>query len=241
MSVNGSRASSPISPSRGFSAFARSLGAAWPRVLRRLVVSLLGASLLWIVVAPVYASGLGLICRALSPLLEESSDTRYVFQDGRLLAQRLTWLPKQKRLAMLNWPIWQSAANYGVPLLAALIVATPGWGWRRRGWALGVGLGLLTVTQIAFVLVTVVASQYSPVMSPEGMLPGPASSPVKQRVFYGLYYFFDLMGRGFFALLIYLGLVALGWTAAEATPAPRSVRPVGGATRPSTRRRKGRR
>ena len=233
--------SSPLAGSRGLAGFARSLRGAWPRFLLRLVVGLVAASLVWTLVAPLYANGLGLICRALAPLLENSPDTRYVFEDGRLLAQRPTWLPKQQRLSTLNWPIWQSAANYGVPLLAALILATPGWGWRRRGRALGVGLGLLTVTQIAFVLVTVVASQYSPVMSPEGILAGPAVSPVKQRVFYGLYYFFDLMGRGFFALLIYLGLVALGWGTPAAKPTARSARPVAGAARPSARRRKGRR
>ena len=63
-------------------------------------------------------------------------------------------------------------------------------------------------------------------MSADGMLQVPGFSPIKQRVFYALYYFFDLMGRGFFALLIYLGLIALGWNA----PAIRSVRgggPVG--------------
>jgi hypothetical protein len=225
--------------SRGLAGFARSLRGAWPWFLLRLVVALVAASLAWTLVAPVYAGGLGLICRALAPRLEQSPDTRYVFENGRLLAQRLTWLPKQQRLSTLNWPIWQSAANYGVPLLAALILATPGWGWRRRARALGIGLGLLTLTQIAFVLVTVVASQYSPAMSPEGMLAGPAVSPMKQRVFYGLYYFFDLMGRGFFALAIYLGLIALGWGTPESTP--RSARPPAGATRPSARRRKGRR
>ena len=184
-------------------------------------------SLLWTVAAPAYASGLGLIARVLIPVLERSLDTRYVFEDGRLLAQRPTWLPTQKRMSTLNWPIWQAAANYGVPLLAALILATPRWRWRRRGRALGVGLGLLTVTQIAFVLVTIVATQQSPVMSPEGMLPGPSFSPLKQHIFYGLYYFFDLMGRGFFALFIYLGLIALGWNTPEAPPTTAAGRPVG--------------
>jgi hypothetical protein len=224
----------PPAGSSGFAEFARSLMAMWPRILLLLAVSLLAASLVWTLVAPLYANGLGLICRAFAPLLEQSPDTRYVFQDGRLLAQRLTWLPKQQRLTTLNWPIWQSAANYAIPLLAALIVATPLWSWRRRGRALAIGLGLLTVTQIAFVLVTVVASQYSPVMSPEGMLAGPAVSPMKQRVFYGLYYFFDLMGRGFFALLIYLGLIALGWKVPTPTARPAPARP-------SARRRRGRR
>jgi len=185
------------------------------------------ASLLWAAVAPVYGRGLGLIAEALAPVLEASPDTRYSVEGGRLLAHRPIWLPRQQRHAPLVWPIWVAAANYGLPLLAALIVATPGWGWRRRGEMLAVGLGLLTLTQIAFVLVTVVATQLSPVASPDGMIPGPIVSPIKQRIFYALYYFFDLMGRGFFALGIYLGLIALAWDPAAATapprPAPRRV------------------
>ncbi len=180
-----------------------------------------GVSVLWVVVAPVYARGLGLIGQALMPVLEAAPGTRYVVEGGgRLLAERPTWLPQQKRMSLLNWPIWQPAANYGVPLLAALILATPGWSWRRCGRALAVGLGLITVTQITFVLVTIVATQQSPVMSPEGMMASTAFSPLKQRVFYALYYFFDVMGRGFFALLIYLGLIVFVWGAPER---PRTV------------------
>lgn len=181
------------------------------------------ASLLWAAVAPVYARGLGLIAGALVPVLEASPDTWYSVEGGRLLAHRPMWLPRQQRSAPLVWPIWVAAANYGVPLLVALILATPGWSWRRRGAALAVGLGLLTLTQIVFVLITIVATQLSPVASPEGMIAGPMVSPIKQRIFYALYYFFDLTGRGFFALAIYLGLVALAWSPAE----PTTPRPAG--------------
>lgn len=156
-------------------------------------------------------------------MLEAAPNTRYVVEGGRLLAYRPTWLPKQKRMAPLIQPLWLPDANYGVPLLAALILATPGWGWRRRGRALGLGLGFLTVTQVAFVLVTIVATQQSPVMSPDGGISLPGFSPTKQSIFYCLYYFFDLMGRGFFALFIYLGLIAFGSRAAEAVPAGRAV------------------
>ena len=188
----------------------------------------MAGSLLWAVVAPVYARGLGLIADALVPVLEASPSTRYSVEGGRLLAHRPIWLPRQQRSAPLVWPIWVAAANYGMPLLAALIVATPGWSWRRRGEMLAVGLGVLTLTQIAFVLVTIVATQLSPVASPDGMIPGPVVSPIKQRVFYALYYFFDLMGRGFFALGIYLGLIALAWNpavgpASAPRPTPRRV------------------
>jgi uncharacterized protein YecA (UPF0149 family) len=128
---------------------------------------------------------------------------------------------------MLNWPLWIPEANYGLPLLAALIVATPGWSWRRRGRALAIGLGWLTLSQITFVLITVVATQQSPVMSPDGQLWPPGFSPLKQHVFYALHYFFDLMGRGFFALFIYLGLIAFGWNMPERLSPARARRIVG--------------
>jgi hypothetical protein len=175
-------------------------------------------ALLWAAVAPLYAHGLAAIGRALSPLLEPSPDARYVVDGGRVLVQRPTWLPRQGRTMPLNWPLWLPAANYGLPLLAALVLAAPGWSWRRRGRALGIGLGLVAASQVAFFLVTVVATQQSPVMSPEGMIQPAGHSPVKQPVFYALYYFFDAMGRGFFALLIFLGLVAFG---GERPDAPR--------------------
>ena len=174
------------------------------------------------VVAPAYAQGLALVGRALSPVLENAPGTRYVVDGGRLLAQRPTWFAQQNRTAPLAWPIWVASANYGVPLLAALVLATPGWGWRRRGRVIALGLGLITVTQIAFVLVTIVATQQSPVMSPSGLVAVPGFSATKQSISYALYYFFDLTGRGFFALLIYLGLIAGYWKA------PAAARPVSG-------------
>jgi hypothetical protein len=175
--------------------------------------------LLWVFLAPVYASGLAVIGRALIPALEAAPNTRYAVEGGRLLAYRPTWLPRQKRVAPLVQPLWVPAANYGVPLLAALLLATPGWSWRRRGRALAWGLGLITLTQIAFLLVTIVATQQGPIMTADGPVQLPGFSPVKQPIFYALYYFFDLMGRGFFALFIYLGLIALGWRAPAAVPA----------------------
>lgn len=179
--------------------------------------------LAWAAVSPLYAHGLALIGRALSPLLESSPDVRYVVEGARVLVQRPTWLPKQKRTMPLNWPLWLPAANYGLPLLAALVLAAPGWSWRRRGRALAIGLALLTLTQVVFFLITVVATQQSPVMSPEGMLQPAGYSPIKQPIFYALYYFFDAMGRGFFALLIFLGLVAFGGERMRAAAVTRRV------------------
>ena len=74
-------------------------------------------SLLWVVVAPVYARGLALIGRALIPVLEAAPDTQYMVEGGRLLASRTLWLPKQQRSVQFNMPLWEPKANYGVPLL----------------------------------------------------------------------------------------------------------------------------
>jgi hypothetical protein len=176
---------------------------------------LLATGLLWLVVAPIYAHGLALVGQALSPVLEPGREARYVVDGTRVLVQRPTWLPKQKRMAPLKWPVWSAQADYGTPVLAALILATPGWTWRRRGRALVMGLALLALTQVASLIVTILASQQSPVMSPDGMLPPAHYSPVKQAIFYALYYFFETMGHGFFALLIFLGLIAFGWSSQE--------------------------
>jgi hypothetical protein len=171
----------------------------------------------------VYARGLALVGRALRPVLEAAPDTQYVVEGGRLLASRTLWLPKQQRMGRFYFPLWVPATHYGVPLLTALILATPVW--RRRGRALAVGLGLLTLTQIAFVLVMIVGTQQGLVRSPDGMLQVPGS-PMPQFIFYPIYIFFEGMGRGFFALLIYLGLIAFGWHAPALPTVPRG-RPVG--------------
>jgi hypothetical protein len=106
-------------------------------------------------------------------------------------------------------------------------VAAPGWSWRRRGRSLAIGLGLLTLTQVVFFVVTVVATQQSPVMSPEGMIQPAGHSPIKQPIFYALYYFFDEMGRGFFALLIFVGLIVFGRERSEHAPAAAVPRRIG--------------
>ena len=188
----------------------------------------MATALAWAAVAPLYAGGLALIGRALSPLLEPAPGTRYVVDGARVVVERPTWLPEQRRTAPLNWPLWVPAANYGPPVLAALILATTGWRWRRRVRLLMIGLTLLTLTQVAFFIVTIMATQQSPVMSPDGMMIQPAGhSSVAQPIFYALYYFFDVMGRGFFALLIFLGLIAFDWPSTEASPAAAPSRRIG--------------
>lgn len=169
--------------------------------------------------APGYAHGLAAVGRLLMPALEDSPSTRYEVEGARVLAHRTLWLPKRRQTLPLVQPLWTGSQNFGPPLLAALILATPGWGWRRRGRALAVGLGLLSVTQVAYLVVTIKATLQSPVMSAEGLIQPARYSPLWQPILYWLYYFFDIMGRGFFALLIYVGVVARLWGTAPAPAA----------------------
>src|SRR5262245_12768894 len=118
-----SSSSSAPAGSPGLAGFARSLSATWRRTLPRLVACVIATALLWVVVAPLYAHGLALLGAALSPLLESTPDARYVVDGARVLVRRPTWLPKLQRVQPLNWPVWVPAANYGPPLLSALILA----------------------------------------------------------------------------------------------------------------------
>jgi len=173
--------------------------------------------------ALVYVRGLAVIGRALIPVLEASPDTQYTVEGARLLASRTLWLPKQQRNVQFSMPLWDPTGNYGVPLLAALVLATPVWSWRRRGQALAIGLGLLTLTQIAFVLITIVATQQGPIGTPDGVVQL-SHSPLIQHIFHALFHFFAIMGRGFFAFLLYLGLIALGWDTLILSAIPRRQR-----------------
>ena len=154
----------------------------------------MGASLAWLLVAPAYAWTLAIVARLAAPVLEKTGPMRYEVSGSRVHV--IQPVPGERYLVHTAWTASQ---NFGVPLLVALIVATPGWTWRRRGRALAWGLGFLTLTQVAFMLVTIWVSLQTPTLTPSGYLPGHLL---------WLYRFFLVMGRGFFVLLIYFGLIA---------------------------------
>ena len=51
--------------------------------------------------------------------------------------------------------LWNGYASYDLILLAALILATPGWSLRQRGRLFVLGLVLVTLTESAFFLSTI--------------------------------------------------------------------------------------
>jgi hypothetical protein len=148
------------------------------------------------------------VARATAPVLEHAPGMRVEVVGSRVHVVRPFVLDTEHQPGELVYIVWAAAGNFGVPLFAALVVATPGWGWRTRARALGWGLGLLTLTQIAFMLVTFEFWQQMPTRDPRGgLLYLPGHSALGLRIVTPLYYFFEIMGRGFFALLVYFALI----------------------------------
>jgi hypothetical protein len=168
------------------------------------------AAVAWALAGPAVARGFGLLGRALAPVLEADPRARYEVAGDRVLVHRPVVLPRSGQVRPWVQPLWVASQNFGPALLAALVWATPGWDRRRRGRALAIGLGLLLGTQAVHFAVAVVATQQSPATTPEGVVHLAGYAPAAQPAWYALWYFFEIMGRGFFALLVHLGLVALG-------------------------------
>jgi hypothetical protein len=125
-------------------------------------------------------------------------------------------LPGQAQMRDVVYTVWLASGAFGLPVFAALILATPGWSGGTRARALAWGVGLLTITQIASMLVSVEFWQQMPVT-----LQGPAfylsgHSARRLQVISAVYYFFEIMGRGFFVLVVYVALLGLRETPGHA-------------------------
>lgn len=181
-------------------------------MLGRFLLALAGASLLWLAVGPAYAWGLAAVARAAAPVTAHAPGMRYEVVGSRVHVVRPLGPATDRPPRELVYIVWAASSNFGLPLLAALVVATPGWSWGARARALGWGLGLLTLTQVASLFVTFEFWQQMPVPeAPGGLLYLPGHSALGLRLVTPIFYFFEIMGRGFFALFIYFAsLVALG-------------------------------
>lgn len=201
----------------GLAEFVRSLRATWRSFLLRFVGGFVLSVLLWAAVAPVYASLLAAMARPLIPVLERARGTRYLVEGSTIVAVRPILLPQQRGLVERREPLWVPDQNYGLVLIAALVLATPGWSLRRRARALGASLALITLTQFATVIVNVQYIQRSPFETQYGSfsLVPPGESPVQHALFQWLYTFLAMVGPGLFALLVYWALIAFTWGRAD--------------------------
>jgi hypothetical protein len=201
--------SSLAAGSAGLSGLAHALRKEWRRAFLRFVLTLVGASLAWFVIAPAYAAGLAVAARMILPSLERTQGARYAASEGRVVAYRPVWVPGENRPRDRVDTLWAASASFGVPLFVALVLATPGWNGRRRARGLAAGLVVLTLTQVLVVVVTNEFWQQSPVLSPAGrVLYVPETAPIRRQIVSALYNFAEIMSRGFFALLVYFALLA---------------------------------
>jgi hypothetical protein len=174
------------------------------------VLALAGTSIVWLALAPVYASGLARVAAAVAPLLDRAPGARYAAEGSRVVVHRPVLLPGDALPRDLVQTLWLAAGAFGLPVFAAVVIVTPGWSWGTRARALAWGLAFLTLTQIVTVMVNTEFWQQMPVAGPRGdpvYLPGHSAG--RLRVFSALFYFLEIMGRGFFALVTYIALLGL--------------------------------
>jgi hypothetical protein len=183
----------------------------------RFAVGFLLLALLWLAVAPAYAQLLAAIGRPLIPWLESSPGTRDLMEGTTVVAERpLRRRAPSREVEVTRQRLRDTSGEYTLALLAALLLATPGWPWRRRRQVLLWGLSLLVLADLVSFLVNVEYTKLWPTRTAAGRVVSTDYSALKLILFDWLYAFFEFMGRGFFALLFYWGAVAFTWGRADA-------------------------
>jgi len=172
-------------------------------VLLRAGGSFLILALLWIALAPLYAQLLAAFARPLLPAIESSPGTRYVVEGTRIVAVRPFMRRTITQTTAGRTPLRDTSGDY--PL------ATPGWSLTRLGWVLAVTVGLLILTQFLSFLINIEYTKLWPQQTAAGLVVSLDYSKAKMILFDWLYAFSEFMGRGFFALLLYFGAIALVW------------------------------
>jgi hypothetical protein len=161
--------------------------------------------------APLYARLFAAFASPLIPSIESSSGTRYIVEGTRIIAERPIMRQTITHVTAGRTLLRETSGDYPLALLAALVLATPGWSLTRRGRVLAVTVGLLIVTQFLSFLVTIEYTKLWPQKTAVGIVLSLDYSKAKMILFDWLYAFLEFMGRGFFALLLYFGAIALVW------------------------------
>ncbi|MDD5560286.1 SEC-C domain-containing protein [Candidatus Methylomirabilis sp.] len=164
------------------------------------------------VLAPPYAHLLAAFSSPLIPSIESSPGTRYLVEGTRIVAERpIMRRTVERQVTVSRIPLRETSGDYPLALLIALVLATPGWSLTRRGKVLTCTLALLILTQFLSLLVNIEYTKLWPQKTAAGIVVSTDYSMAKLILFKWLYAFLQLMGRGFFALLLYFGAIALVW------------------------------
>ncbi len=168
-------------------------------------------ALLWLLLAPLYAHFLVALARPLIPSIESSPGTRYRVEETRIIAERPILMQTVEKVMATRQQIRDTAGDYPLALLAALVFATPAWSLQRRGKVFAITVGLLIFTQYLSLLVNIEYTKLWPQQTAAGIVVSLDYSKAKMIVFDWLYAFTEFTGRGLFALLLYFGAIALVW------------------------------
>jgi hypothetical protein len=208
---------------------ARALETAQLRSLGRFVASFAALSLLWWLVAPLYASLLAAIASAIAPMIERSAGARWEIEIARVVVLRPIPDPLGGTMT-LRQGVWDGTLTFTPALLAAALLATPGWNGGQRRRVLAIGLTALACTHLANLLVNTAYTQSRPLVR-AGVIVQQGDSPGAQMALNAFSYFFDTMGGLFFTIAIYAWLVAARWREAPPTGAASERRDRKGAAR----------
>jgi class 3 adenylate cyclase len=179
----------------------------WRALLLRSAMAFVLLVPLWGVVAPSYAYLLTAAGRPFGLLLETHPGTRYLAESRTIVAAREVPRVKQAGVVTVQKRLWTS--QYHIPLLIALVLATPGWSLRQRGHALGLSLVLLFLLDLALFLINV--EQLRPIAIQSAGTLSASPSQAVPSFSQGVYPVAEFMGREFLVLLIYTGLVTFLW------------------------------
>ena len=161
--------------------------------------------------APLYAHTLAAFARPLIPSIESSPGTRYRVEGTAIIAERPIRRQTSETVTVSRILLRETSGDYPLALLAALVLATPAWSLTRRGRVFAVTVGLLILTQFLSLLVNIEYTKLWPQKTAAGIVVSLDYSKAKMILFDWLYAFLEFMGRGFFALLLYFGAIALVW------------------------------
>lgn len=203
--------SSPPAGLAGLVGFARSLRSSWRGFLLRAGILFVVLALAWMALAPLYARLFAVLASPFIPSIESSPGTRYLVEETRIIAIRPLTIRTIKTATAGRAVLRETSADYPLALLAALVLATPGWSLKRRGRILVLTLGLLILTQFLSFLVNIEYTKLWPARTAGGIVVSSDFSKTKMILFDWLFAFTEFMGRGFFALLLYFGAIALVW------------------------------
>lgn len=195
----------------GLAGFIDALRASWRGFTLRAGGAFLILALLWVVLAPAYAHLLAAFASPLIPSIESSPGTRYRVEGTRIVAVRPITRQTSEKVTVNRTLLRETSGDYPLALLAALVLATPAWSLKRRGRVLAVTVGMLILTQFFSLLVNIEYTKLWPLKTTAGIVVSLDYSKAKMILFDWLYAFLEFMGRGFFALLLYFGAIALVW------------------------------